>query len=80
MPGAGAAEAITTKGASALYLPAYSPDCNPIEKFFLPLKSILQRIAARAVDALRAAAKETLQSVTTDQCRNDFPASSPDAV
>jgi transposase len=31
---AGVEEAITATGATVLYLPPYSPDLNPIEKFF----------------------------------------------
>ena len=77
---AGVAEAIAAKGASVLYLPAYSPDFNPIEKFFSQFKSILQRIAARTADALEAAVKEALQSVTTDECMNYFAACGYDAV
>jgi len=77
---AGVSEAITAKGASVLYLPAYSPDFDPIEKFFSKFKSILQRIAARTADALEAAVKEALQSVTTDECMNYFAACGYDAV
>ena len=50
---AGVGEAIEAKGASVLYLPAYSPDFNPIEKFFSKIKSILQRIAARTAERWR---------------------------
>jgi transposase len=67
---AGVGEAIAAKGASLLYLPAYSPDFNPIEKFFSKFKSILQRIAARTADALEAAVGEALRSVMPDECRN----------
>ena len=76
---AGVGEAIAARGANVLYLPAYSPDFNPIEKFFSQFKSILQRIAARTADALEAAVKEALQSVTPDECRNYFAASGYDA-
>ena len=76
---AGVSEAITAKGASVLYLPAYSPDFDPIEKFFSKFKSILQRIAARTADALEAAVAEALQTVTPDECRNYFAASGYDA-
>ena len=59
---AGVSEAIAAKGASVLYLPAYSPDFDPIEKFFSKIKSILERIAARTADALEAAVAEALRS------------------
>jgi len=76
---AGVGEAIAAKGARVLYLPAYSPDFDPIEKFFSKFKSILQRIAARTADALEAAVAEALRSVTPDECRNYFAASGHDA-
>jgi len=76
---AGVGEAIATRGASVLYLPAYSPDFNPIEKFFSQFKSILQRIAARTADALEAAVAEALRSVTPDECKNYFAACGYDA-
>lgn len=77
---AGVGEAIAAKGASLLYLPAYSPDFNSIEKFFSKFKSILQHIAARTADALEAAVGEALRSVMPDECKNYFAASGYDAV
>src|SRR5208283_3535590 len=77
---AGVGEAIAARGASVLYLPAYSPDINPIEKFFSQFKSILQRLAARTADALEAAVAEALRSVTPDECKNYFAACGYDAV
>ena len=35
-----------------LYLPAYSPDLNPIENVFAKIKNLLRKLAARTVDAL----------------------------
>jgi transposase len=43
---AGIQEAIEARGAMLAYLPAYSPDLNPIEQFFSKLKAILRKIAA----------------------------------
>ena len=40
---AGVENAIQAAGASVLYLPAYSPDLNPIEKMFSKLKAMLRR-------------------------------------
>ena len=76
---AGVAEAIAAKGAGVLYLPAYSPDFDPIEKFFSKFKSVLKRIAARTADALEAAVAEALRSVTPEECRNYFAACGYDA-
>jgi transposase len=76
---AGVREAIAAKGASVLYLPAYSPDFDPIEKLFSKFKSVLKRIAARTADALEEAVAEALRSVTPEECRNYFAACGYDA-
>jgi transposase len=49
---AGVAEAIEAAGAELRYLPAYSPDMNPIENIYAKLKSDLRKGAARTVEAL----------------------------
>jgi transposase len=76
---AGVREAIEASGAKVLYLPPYSPDFNPIEKSFAKIKSVLQRIAARTVDALDAAVAQALRCVTPSECTNYFAASGYDA-
>ena len=43
---AGVREAIERRGAILVYLPAYSPDLNPIEQMFAKLKSVLRKVAA----------------------------------
>jgi transposase len=40
---AGVKAAIEAKGASLRYLPPYSPDLNPIEKFFSKFKALLRK-------------------------------------
>ncbi len=67
---AGIKEAITAAGASLLYLPAYSPDLNPIEQLFAKLKALLRKVAARARDALWAAIGTLLDTFTPDECQN----------
>ena len=42
----GVREAIERRGAILVYLPAYSPDLNPIEQMFSKLKSVLRKVAA----------------------------------
>jgi transposase len=49
---AGVEEAIHATGATVLYLPPYSPDLNPIEKFFSKLKALLRKAAKRSIDDL----------------------------
>ena len=62
--------AIEARGAILLFLPAYSPDDNPIEEFFAKLKSVVRRLAPRSREALADAVKEALQSVTPAECAN----------
>ena len=59
------AELIGSAGASVRYLPAYSPDLNPIEELFSKLKEALRSAAARTFDALIEAMGRALRSVTS---------------
>ena len=54
---------IRSAGAEVRYLPAYSPDLNPIEEMFSKLKASLRKTAARTVDALIDAIGDGLRSV-----------------
>jgi transposase len=49
---AAAREAIEAVGVQVRFLPAYSPDLNPIEQAFSKPKAALRKGATRAVDAL----------------------------
>jgi transposase len=49
---AGVEEAIQAVGASLRYLPKYSPDLNPIELLFHPLKTCLRKAAERTIEGL----------------------------
>ena len=69
---AGVEEAITATGATVLYLPPYSPDLNPIEKFFSKLKALLRKAAKRDLDALWKEIGELLNTVSPSECTN-FP-------
>ena len=57
------ARLIGVAGAEVRYLPAYSPDLNPIERLFSKLKAWLRKAKARTVDALVAAMGEALRAV-----------------
>ena len=59
------AAAIARAGARAEYLPAYSPDLNPIEKMWSKVKEFLRAAKARTSDALDAAIEAAFQSVTS---------------
>jgi transposase len=55
---------VRSAGAAVRYLPAYSPDLNPIEKMFSKVKERLRSAAARTVDALIGAIGDALRAVT----------------
>ena len=67
---AGVAEAIAACGAQLHYLPAYSPDLNPIEMALSKLKAHLRQSAARTWDRLIRATATALESFTPAQCLN----------
>ncbi len=69
-----ATELLKAHGCWFLFLPAYSPDLNPIEMAFSKLKAHLRRIGARTFDRLIAAIGEICDLFTPDECWNFFAA------
>ena len=69
---AGVAEALRTVGAKLRYLPAYSPDLNPIENAYSTIKSALRKAAARTVDALTKVVGKTIKAIAPSQCAGYF--------
>jgi transposase len=65
-------ELIEAKGAEVLFLPAYSPDLNPIEEAFSKIKALLKKAAARTREALVEAMREALCDVTSRDARGWF--------
>jgi transposase len=63
---------ITAAGAQILFLPAYSPDLNPIEKMWSKVKSILRSVEARTEVALIEAIRAALAMVTPQDAMNWF--------
>jgi transposase len=63
---------IESVGASLRYLPAYSPDLNPIEMLFAQLKAYLRKAKARSVEALWTTIGRFIETVTQQQCANYF--------
>lgn len=63
-------DAIRSVGAHRLFLPAYSPDLNPIEQVFAKLKALLRRARARTVDAVRNTIGALLSQFSPDECAN----------
>jgi hypothetical protein len=54
------------------YLPAYSPDLNPIEPAWAKVKAALRRVAARTADTLHGALGPALASVTPQDAAGFF--------
>jgi transposase len=67
---AGVREAIRAVGVSVFYLPAYSPDLNPIEQLFAKLKALLRKAGARTQDALWDTIGALLDAFTPAECQN----------
>jgi transposase len=65
-------ELIEERGCELIYLPAYSPDLNPIEEAFAKIKGILRRAGARTKDALVEALGEALSAVSARDARGYF--------
>jgi transposase len=64
--------AIEAVGASLRFLPAYSPDFNPIENAFSKLKASLRKSAARTVPSLLDAITCAIDSLTPQDCAGYF--------
>ena len=75
----GIRERIEAVGGRLLYLPAYSPDFNPIERAFAKLKACLRAQAARTVADLCDTLKQAFGCFTSNECRNYLVAAGYDA-
>ena len=69
---AGIREAIEARGVRLFYLPAYSPDLNPIEQFFAKLKALLPKAAARSVETLWRLIGRLIRRFPARECANYF--------
>lgn len=65
-------ELIEERGCELIYLPAYSPDLNPIEEAFSKIKDILRRVGARTKEALVDALGEALSALSAQDARGYF--------
>lgn len=63
---------IQAVGATALYLPPYSPDLSPIELAFAKLKQLLRSAGHRTADALWADVQRMLNLITPDDAAGFF--------
>ena len=69
---AGVEEAIQAAGASLRYLPAYSPEFNPIELVFHPLKTLLRKAAERTIEGLERYVRSFIRTLNPSQCMGYF--------
>ncbi len=65
---------IAAAGASVRFLPAYSPDLNPIEMMWSKLKALLRAAEARTAEELRRAIAAALRQVSAQDAAHWFAA------
>jgi transposase len=65
-------ELIEERGCELVYLPAYSPDYNPIEEAFAKIKNLLRKAAARTKEALIEAIGTALSAISAQDARGFF--------
>jgi transposase len=65
---------IAQAGAEVRFLPAYSPDLNPIEMMWSKVKSLLRKAEARTQDQLLSAIAAALRAVTAQDALGWFVA------
>ena len=69
---AGVVEALAAVGAKRRFLPAYSPDFDPIENAYSKIKSGLRKAAARTVEDLTKAAGRCIKAIAPSDCAGYF--------
>ncbi len=65
-------ELIEGRGCELVYLPAYSPDFNPIEEAFAKIKNLLRKAAARTKEALVETIGAALSAISAQDARGFF--------
>lgn len=69
---AGVEEAIKARGAELRYLPKYSPEFNPIESVFHPLKTLLRKAAERTIKGLERRIGSFIRALDPSECVGYF--------
>jgi transposase len=59
-------------GVTLLYLPAYSPDLNPIEKMWSKIKGILRELASETTDSLFESIRTAFERITPENAQGWF--------
>jgi transposase len=68
----GVVEAIQAAGASLRYLPPYSPEFNPIELVFHPVKALLRKAAERTIEGLERCVCSFIRGLKPSECMGYF--------
>jgi transposase len=68
----GVEEAIQDRGAQLRYLPQYSPEFNPIELVFHPLKTLLRKAAERTIEGLGRCIGSFIRGLQPSECIGYF--------
>ena len=68
----GVEEAIQAAGAELRYLPPYSPELNPIELVFHPLKVLLRKSAERTIKGLERRVGSFIRALDPSECLGYF--------
>ena len=76
----GVRKAIEAAEARLLYLPAYSPDFNPIEMAFSKLKALLRAAAPRTITTLWTAIAQAIERFQPAECQAYLAAAGYDAT
>jgi transposase len=63
---------IEQQGCDLVYLPAYSPDYNPLEEAFAKIKNLLRNAAARSKETLIEAISAALSTITAADAQGYF--------
>ena len=66
--GKAARDAIRSVGATLLFLPAYSPDLNPIEMVFAKLKTLLRKADERSIETTGRKIGDILTAFSAEEC------------
>lgn len=67
-----AISAIETAGATAVFLPPYSPDLNPIENIFSKIKQLVRAHRPRSLPKIIKAAAESIKKITKQEIEAIF--------
>jgi transposase len=61
---------IRSTGARLWFLPAYSPDLNPIEQTFSKIKQAMREAQQRTIDAVIEETGRIVRAISPNECRN----------